>query len=122
MVQQSAFKSPQLGFSERLRTLRQAHSEIDTALLLDFRAGTVLCASALVPRSQERLDEIVAFSARIFDGRFGDRRQFSLVTRTAVLVVQLVEAGTALAVIYEPDVDLERAIAMTRDAVDGLKD
>lgn len=122
MVQQSTFMSPQVGPSERLRPLRLAHSEIDTAVLLDFRAGTVLCASALVDHSQERLDEIVAFSAQIFDGRFGDRRRFSLATRTECLVVQMLENGTALAVIFEPEVDLERAWAVMRDAVDRVVD
>ena len=116
MLQNTVVMATQTGISENLHDLRKAHPEIDTAIFADFRAGTVLSVSSATEQPQEMLDGIVDLAARIFDGRFGDRRQFALVTPTEVLVVQLAAGNNALAVIFDPGVDLARAQSVAGDA------
>ena len=88
----------------------------DAAVLMDFRAGTLLHISTTIDQPQEKLDAACALAARLYGASLPARQQAILVGPTEVLIVQRTDEGddTAIAFFLSPEVKLESARALVR--------
>ena len=116
MAQEPIPTPVQLALPERLDMVRQMHSQIDAAVLMDFRAGTLLHISTTIDQPQEKLDAACALAARLYGASLPARQQATLVGPTEVLIVQRTDEGddTAIAFFLSPEVSLESARALVR--------
>lgn len=93
---------------DHLDALRQGQTDIECALYVDMRSGTVLSASGHIQQPQERLDRICEITSQTLDGPWGQQDRVLLVQSTETLCFCRSDQAPAeaLSLICIPDADV----------------